>query len=343
MGGVHVGAEAMTDDRARAGSDPGGEDEACRPCEVPRPHTTMRGLPAQEPHGDTEQPAPVQSCLCLHAVPCLHPGCCSPKRRHRTPSSSTLVLHTHTHAGQLPAANSRGNLLLTPQRAGINEDVLARLKAAEDEAAQLRKELAAAQKASGAPGGPDIIEAKPKRFDSVDNRETVFDFGGWGASAGPLALSQTGSSWPLVRRLSTECRPTSPPNGASYIPPPAPSSLCCRRQEGPRGLAERERRRLLHGGRRLAGRRHPRAPRPRVPSHRQRESTQRLGSPGGREALLSAGWGWSGSLSRHPGWLRGARVHSPRCRGTSSLTLFRPRRSAWPSERCSRPASSRSG
>jgi hypothetical protein len=60
---------------------------------------------------------------------------------------------------------------------GINEDVLARLKAAEEEAAQLRKELAAAQKAGGSGAGPDIIEAKPKRFDSVDNRETVFDFG----------------------------------------------------------------------------------------------------------------------------------------------------------------------
>jgi len=53
----------------------------------------------------------------------------------------------------------------------INEDVLARLKAAEDEAARLRKELAAAQK-QGAPS--DVIESKPARIDSTDKRETLF-------------------------------------------------------------------------------------------------------------------------------------------------------------------------
>lgn len=58
----------------------------------------------------------------------------------------------------------------------ISEDVLARLRAAEDEAARLRKELAAAQAGSAAKAGAvggDVIEDKPKRIDSTDRRETL--------------------------------------------------------------------------------------------------------------------------------------------------------------------------
>ncbi|EFJ42976.1 hypothetical protein VOLCADRAFT_83434 [Volvox carteri f. nagariensis] len=59
----------------------------------------------------------------------------------------------------------------------FGEDVLARLKAAEEEAARLRKELAAAQAAKQ--GGQDPVEkeGKPVRIDSVDNRETLFGGG----------------------------------------------------------------------------------------------------------------------------------------------------------------------
>lgn len=56
----------------------------------------------------------------------------------------------------------------------ISEDVLARLKAAEEEAARLRKQLAATQGSGELPS--DVIEAKPKRVDSVDKRETL-EFG----------------------------------------------------------------------------------------------------------------------------------------------------------------------
>ncbi|GAX84747.1 hypothetical protein CEUSTIGMA_g12169.t1 [Chlamydomonas eustigma] len=59
-------------------------------------------------------------------------------------------------------------------KAGLNEDVLARLKAAEEEAAMLRKELEAAKSRVSEPPATDVIEVKPKRFDSVDQRETVF-------------------------------------------------------------------------------------------------------------------------------------------------------------------------
>lgn len=55
----------------------------------------------------------------------------------------------------------------------LGEDVLARLKAAEEEAARLRAELAAAQ------AGKDVVEEKtrPVRIDSTDNRETLFSSG----------------------------------------------------------------------------------------------------------------------------------------------------------------------
>jgi len=50
--------------------------------------------------------------------------------------------------------------------------VLARLRAAEEEAARLRKQLEIAQNAKGAPAAPEVIE-KPKRIDSTDSRETL--------------------------------------------------------------------------------------------------------------------------------------------------------------------------
>ncbi|GIL72877.1 hypothetical protein Vretifemale_3169 [Volvox reticuliferus] len=58
----------------------------------------------------------------------------------------------------------------------FSEDVLARLKAAEEEAARLRKELAAAQATKGSQD-PIEKEGKPVRIDSVDNRETLFGGG----------------------------------------------------------------------------------------------------------------------------------------------------------------------
>lgn len=54
--------------------------------------------------------------------------------------------------------------------AGISEDVLARLRAAEDEASRLRKELAQAK-------GVDPLAPKPKRVDSVTERESGPLFG----------------------------------------------------------------------------------------------------------------------------------------------------------------------
>jgi hypothetical protein len=53
---------------------------------------------------------------------------------------------------------------------GISEDVLARLRAAEDEASRLRKELAQAK-------GIDPLAPKPKRVDSVTERESGPLFG----------------------------------------------------------------------------------------------------------------------------------------------------------------------
>ncbi|PNH12083.1 hypothetical protein TSOC_001022 [Tetrabaena socialis] len=67
-----------------------------------------------------------------------------------------------------------------PCRAGpLGEDVLQRLKAAEEEAARLRKELAAAQAGTaGAKVAEDPLStSKPIRIDSVDNRETLFGGG----------------------------------------------------------------------------------------------------------------------------------------------------------------------
>eukprot|EP00199_Chlamydomonas_sp_CCMP681_P002529 CAMPEP_0119102650 /NCGR_PEP_ID=MMETSP1180-20130426/1324_1 /TAXON_ID=3052 ORGANISM="Chlamydomonas cf sp, Strain CCMP681" /NCGR_SAMPLE_ID=MMETSP1180 /ASSEMBLY_ACC=CAM_ASM_000741 /LENGTH=323 /DNA_ID=CAMNT_0007086971 /DNA_START=13 /DNA_END=984 /DNA_ORIENTATION=+ len=61
----------------------------------------------------------------------------------------------------------------------ISEDVLARLLAAEAEAQRLRKQLAAAQAAKGAPTSvPDVMAAKPKRVDGQGDRETLFAKGG---------------------------------------------------------------------------------------------------------------------------------------------------------------------
>ncbi|KAG2499370.1 hypothetical protein HYH03_002945 [Edaphochlamys debaryana] len=62
-------------------------------------------------------------------------------------------------------------------RAGLDEDVLARLRAAEEEAARLRKELEAAQKQGGV---ADPVETGPKpRIDGQDVslRETIWDAG----------------------------------------------------------------------------------------------------------------------------------------------------------------------
>ncbi|PNW85057.1 hypothetical protein CHLRE_03g169900v5 [Chlamydomonas reinhardtii] len=59
---------------------------------------------------------------------------------------------------------------------GLGEDVLAKLRAAEEEAARLKAELAALQSAKGVP--EDKVEKVEKvRIDSTDNRETLFGGG----------------------------------------------------------------------------------------------------------------------------------------------------------------------
>lgn len=58
----------------------------------------------------------------------------------------------------------------TPQ---VNEDMLERLRKAEEEAARLRKQLEVAQAVKGAPAA-GVKGTKPPRIDSIDNRETPF-------------------------------------------------------------------------------------------------------------------------------------------------------------------------
>lgn len=60
----------------------------------------------------------------------------------------------------------------------INEDVLARLRAAEDEAIRLREELAALQRDKDTQlGSEDVIEEKRNRIDGTDNRENLVFMG----------------------------------------------------------------------------------------------------------------------------------------------------------------------
>lgn len=49
----------------------------------------------------------------------------------------------------------------------LNEDMLAQLRAAQEEAARLKKELAQLQQK----GSSDVVDSKPQRIDSTDNRE----------------------------------------------------------------------------------------------------------------------------------------------------------------------------
>lgn len=67
----------------------------------------------------------------------------------------------------------------------ITEDILERLRAAEEEAARLRQQLSATQ---GATSPKDVIEAKGKRIDSTDKRETL-DFTTGNARASWLSES----------------------------------------------------------------------------------------------------------------------------------------------------------
>eukprot|EP00878_Enallax_costatus_P014915 GHUV01015615.1.p1 GENE.GHUV01015615.1~~GHUV01015615.1.p1 ORF type:complete len:206 (+),score=61.37 GHUV01015615.1:105-722(+) len=50
----------------------------------------------------------------------------------------------------------------------LNEDMLAQLRAAQEEAARLKKELATMQENRGS---KDVVESKPQRIDSTDSRE----------------------------------------------------------------------------------------------------------------------------------------------------------------------------
>eukprot|EP00882_Tetradesmus_deserticola_P012204 GHRQ01012931.1.p1 GENE.GHRQ01012931.1~~GHRQ01012931.1.p1 ORF type:complete len:324 (+),score=136.12 GHRQ01012931.1:257-1228(+) len=53
-----------------------------------------------------------------------------------------------------------------PGGIGLNEDMLAQLRAAQEEAARLKKELAQLQQ-----GSSDVVDSKPQRTDSIDNRQ----------------------------------------------------------------------------------------------------------------------------------------------------------------------------
>ncbi|KAJ9527316.1 hypothetical protein QJQ45_025536 [Haematococcus lacustris] len=93
---------------------------------------------------------------------------------HQLSSSRRLLVSHPACATRQP----RGCVLAsraTPdsKETGISEDVLARLKAAEDEAAKLRKQLEIAQAAKGAPV-VNVLEGKVPRIDSTDSRETLF-------------------------------------------------------------------------------------------------------------------------------------------------------------------------
>ncbi|KIY95522.1 hypothetical protein MNEG_12440 [Monoraphidium neglectum] len=61
----------------------------------------------------------------------------------------------------------------------LSEDMIARLRAAEEEAARLKKQLSdlqQAQQAGGAPAQPrdPVLDGAPKRIDGTDKRETLF-------------------------------------------------------------------------------------------------------------------------------------------------------------------------
>ncbi|GBF87305.1 hypothetical protein Rsub_00016 [Raphidocelis subcapitata] len=62
----------------------------------------------------------------------------------------------------------------------LSEDVIARLRAAEEEAARLKKQLADLQSAPPAAPGAAArgLDAKPQRIDGTDSRETLFAPGG---------------------------------------------------------------------------------------------------------------------------------------------------------------------
>ncbi|KAG2443086.1 hypothetical protein HYH02_009500 [Chlamydomonas schloesseri] len=60
---------------------------------------------------------------------------------------------------------------------GLGEDVLAKLRAAEEEAARLKAELAALQSAKGPVPDDKVEKVEKVRIDSTDNRETLFGGG----------------------------------------------------------------------------------------------------------------------------------------------------------------------
>lgn len=95
-------------------------------------------------------------------------GRASNQNKIYSPSAKPVTRPTQARAGKdEPQAGG----------AAISEDVLARLRAAEEEATRLRKELAVAQ-ASKLGDTPDVIETKSKvRIDSTDKRETLFTAG----------------------------------------------------------------------------------------------------------------------------------------------------------------------
>eukprot|EP00775_Hariotina_reticulata_P003889 gene3890-4144_t len=90
----------------------------------------------------------------------------------------------------------------------LNEDMLAQLRSAQEEAARLKQELARMQQEQKV-GGKDVVETKPKRIDSTDNRETL-----WGSGKRSAWLSEADVDF-FTGGGVTETSDTSGPDAAA--------------------------------------------------------------------------------------------------------------------------------